>query len=341
MKILILTDELSKRFSSVSEAVVYAALEKHIDCEPLDLSDLIIDPIRTSSPEYIKKISDHIKEEMAEAVLCTSSYSMKLMSAVRAQEDNYVYCCCLVSECFGSPLLPCNDLDCYFAAHEDIKNALIKRGIPEGRIFVTGVPVKKSFRERIGKMAARNYLVIPRSKRVYLLMSEGLSGNYIIRLCEELKNSEQHDYLVYIPTVRYSEIKDQLMKYSMKDPHVRVITYTQKLNLYIESADVMLLKPDAVTSTEAAVSGVPMVHLFQGRDIQEENGDFFAKHEMAVIANSIRDAADKAKRFIEEKAMAARVIQMQYRNICSDAADRILDIINKEYRKWKVESSRS
>ncbi len=341
MKILILTDKISKRLSSVSEAVVYAALEKHIDCEPLDLSDLMIDPIRTSSPEYVKKISEHIKEEMAEAVLCTSPYSMKLMSAVRTQEHNFVYCCGIVSDYFGSPVLPCADLDCYFAAHDDIKKALIKRGIPEGKIFVTGVPVKRSFRERIGKMAARNYLVIPRSKRVYLLMSDGLSGDYIIRLCEELKKSEQHDYLVYIPTVRYSEIKDKLMKYSVKDPHIRVITYTQKLNLYIESADVMLLKPDAVTSTEAAVSGVPMVHLFQGKGTQGMSGDFFASHEMAVIADSIRDAADKAKRFIEEKAMAARVIQMQYRNICSNAADRIVDIISREYRNWKAECSQS
>ena len=48
---------------------------------------------------------------------------------------------------------------------------------------------------------------------------------------------------------------------------------------------------------------------------------------MAVIGRNIRDTVLKARRFVEEKAIAARVIQMQYRNISSDAADRIIEII--------------
>ena len=95
----------------------------------------------------------------------------------------------------------------------------------------------------------------------------------------------------------------------------------------MESADALLLKPDAVISTQAAVTGVPIVHLALGNRCVTPDSDFFASHEMAVVGNNIKDTINKARRFVEEKAVAARMIQMQYRNVCSDAADKIIDII--------------
>lgn len=333
MRIIILKDQISHKLNSVSEAVIYAAMERHIDCEPLDLSGFLIAPSKTSCPDYIRKISEYIRQEKADAVVCTGSFSMKLMTAVKAQENHPIYCYGIIGEYFCPPSIASVNLDCYFVPHEEIKTKLVRKGIPQEKIFVTGIPVKKSFRERIGKAAARNYLVIPRQRRVYLLLAEGLSETNIRRLCQELAESETNDYVFYIPTPRCSEIRDRLMRFASGDPHIQIITYTQKLNVYIQSADAILLRPDHIFCTEAAVSGVPMVHVALESDTGNEKNNFFVSHEMAVIGNGIRDTIRKAKRFAEEKAMAARVIQMQYRNISSDAAEKIIEIIQKTCQK--------
>ena len=326
MKIIVIGDRSSKKLKYISDAVVIAALEKHISCEPMDISDVRIDPSRASSPEYIRSFSQLLREEGADAVLCTTQGGMKLMSALRALEGSSPLICCIISDYSFSAEQFEHTADCYFVPHEEIRSRLIGQGISGDKIFVTGIPVKKNFRERIGKAAARNYLVIPRDRRIYLIIPDGLRAEDIAHLCKELSQSEREDHAVYIPTKRSSPDRDRLIELIGNDPHIRLITYTKQLNLYIESADAILLRPDSLTSTEAAVTGVPIVHLSLHSN-DKTDGDFFASHEMAVIGRSIRDTAAKAKRFVEEKAMAARVIQMQYRNISSDAADMIIDII--------------
>ena len=329
MKMLLLNDKSSKKLRYVSDAVVIAALEKHVSCEPLDISDLTLETGRINSDEYLKKIALCIREEGADAVICTSMKELRLVSQARKQENLQILTCVIISDYSGFPASYEAEADCIFVPHEEIRTRLIKNGIDGQRIFVTGIPVKKSFREHIGKAAARNYLVIPKNKRVYLLIPDGLEVNDITRLCEELSRIEKEDYLLYIPTPRCSIIRDKLMEYAAGSSTVRIITYTRRLSLYIESADAMLLKPDSLTSTEAAVSGVPIVHLFLNTDNKNGSSDFFANHEMAVIGRNICDTVKKAKCFAEQKAMAARVIQMQYRNICADSADKIIEIIMK------------
>lgn len=329
VKILLFNDKSSKKLRYVSDAVVIAALEKHVSCESLDVSDLRLETGKMNPDEYLKRLSACIREEGADAVICTSLKELRLVCKAKRREDLQILTCIIISDYSSLPAPYDTQADCIFVPHEEIRSRLIKDGIESRRIFVTGIPVKKSFRERIGKAAARNYLVIPKNKRVYLLIPDGLELNDVIRLCEELSCTEKEEYLLYIPTPRCSVIRDRLMEYAAGSSTVRIITYTRQLNLYIESADAMLLKPDSLTSTEAAVSGVPIVHLFLNTDNKNGSSDFFANHEMAVIGRNICDTVKKAKCFAEQKAMAARVIQMQYRNICADSADKIIEIIMK------------
>jgi len=326
MKILIFSDKQSKKNGAITKAVLLAALEKHINCEAADISDFKIDKNKLTSPDYVKTTIQYIIDEEADILLCAGQGSMKLVTEIKKQEDIRIPAGAIISDYHLSHQL-CTDMDLYFVPHEDLCRKLINDGIPANRIHVTGIPVQKNFRERMGKAAARNYLVIPKNRRIYLLIPEGLTYEVIIRLSEELSKAEKEDYVLYIPTARSSLYRDKLMEYAAGQEHIRIITYTKQLNLYLESADAMLLKPDALFSTEAAVTGVPIVHLLLNAPEKSTVSDFFASHEMAVIGSSIRDTISKAKRFVEEKAMAARVVQMQYRNIYSDAADKIIDII--------------
>lgn len=334
MKIIIINDDLSTKPHNVSDAVIFAALEKNINCEHIELSDFMLDVALASFPEYIKKISDHLISERADVVICTGIHGMMLMTKAGVCNGNSIFRCGIVSSYDRLPMMKEINMDCYFAPHEEIKNQLIRSGIEEHRIFVTGIPVKKDYREHIGKAAARNYLVIPKKRRIYLLIPEGLSCDDIERLCDELSDTESEDYTIYIPTARESPVRERLRRYSADNSHIQIITYTSKMNLYIESADAMLMKPDSLYSTEAAVSGVPLIHLSMNPD-KTGRDDYFARHEMAVIGNGVRDTINKARRFVEEKAVAARMIQMQYRNTYSDAADKIIEIIIKKAQKCK------
>ena len=204
MKIIVIGDRSSKKLKYISDAVVIAALEKHISCEPMDISDVRIDPSRASSPEYIRSFSQLLREEGADAVLCTTQGGMKLMSALRALEGSSPLICCIISDYSFSAEQFEHTADCYFVPHEEIRSRLIGQGISGDKIFVTGIPVNKNFRERIGKAAARNYLVIPRDRRIYLIIPDGLRAEDIAHLCKELSQSEREDHAVYIPTKRSS-----------------------------------------------------------------------------------------------------------------------------------------
>ncbi len=216
-------------------------------------------------------------------------------------------------------------LDGFFVAHEDLVSNLKKKGI-KGEIYSSGVPVEKRFFNRFGKKAARNYLVIPEHERVYLLIADDVGFDQTRELCDEMLREEKEPFLFYVFVDRGSENGERLKERYRRYDSIRVITVNKKLSIYMECADVMLTKPEGYLSFEAAAAGVPLVHLMTVRG-PAATAEFFSSHDMSLLGNTVSDAVRKARRLIDEQAVARRMMKRQSMLVGFDAADKILDRI--------------
>lgn len=274
---------------------------------------------------FAKKLNDFLAEGGFDAVLCCDRFSTEAMLDVRSRVGCELPCYTLLTDYAGLPAKLGAALDGYFIPHEDLAQTLLDEGVPSERIYPTGVPVERRFGLRRGKDAARSTLAIPRGHKVYLVMADGLRFGEVTALCDALQGAEADDCSIFVLAERKSPLRPALERRYAGGGSVRIVTRPRRIELYLQCADVVLLSPDGVDSTEAAVAGVPLVHMLADREAARETARFFSEREMSLSCRSVADAARKARRLVEQTAEAARMIRRQEQDAGTDAADRILD----------------
>ena len=280
--------------------------------------------LMTPSLTFFQNLNEYIRSELFDAVICVGRDIINKLTESDHAISAPTYA--VLSDYVCPSVKGLTRYDAVFVSHELLRAELISKNFPESRITVSGVPVPLCFAEQMGKAAARNYLVIPQSKRIYLIHCSDLSTGSVEDLCDGLIREENTDFAVYLLVGRDGDMKDDLAAYYGQSGTVRVITYTEKVNVYTEAADVIISKPVGVISAECAASSVPLVHIVSmtGHD---KNADFLAAREMCVKALGVRDAVRKATRLAESKVLADRMKIIQRINCPRDGADSVIRAI--------------
>ncbi len=296
----------------------------------------ITSPVYHANARYAANLRAFIETNGYDRVVCTHLYPMETLTAIRKSGDFTVPCYGVLTDYTCIPFLAETDLDGYFIAHEDLRAELVEKGIPSDRIIVTGIPVDEKFAHHMEKAAARNYLAIPQNQDVFLIMSGGIGVGNAGAICDEILRRHSGAFTVYILVGRNSDLKQTLEEKYAGNEHVRIVTFTKKVNVYMNAADVMISKPGGLTSTEAAVAQVPLVQLLVYTACEAPNIAFFSSHGLSERAENAADAAEKAVALVRDKARAEAMREAQRNTIAPDAADKIAERIVLSWPETKL-----
>ena len=276
--------------------------------------------------DFISALTRYINGGNIEAVICTDAYSVKVMSLSK-QAGLSARCYAVISDYEAAAIRTSVLLDGYFIAQDEIKYDMIRRGVGADRMYNYGLPVPRGFRRTLGRRGARNYLVIPQDKRVYLLLAGGMRFEEVRDICVGMLEAEDTDFLLYVLLPRDSDIKERLAQKFRDASGICVITLTKHLNIYMEGADAVLTRPLAYESYEAAVAGAPLVHIMTSRDSEKRLAELFAAQDMSLKAATVSDTVSQARRLADETAVAQRMRRKQLQFARADASKRILETI--------------
>ena len=296
----------------------------------------ITSPVYHANARYAANLRAFIETNGYDRVVCTHLYPMETLTAIRKSGDFTVPCYGVLTDYTCIPFLAETDLDGYFIAHEDLRAELVEKGIPSDRIIVTGIPVDEKFAHHMEKAAARNYLAIPQNQDVFLIMSGGIGVGNAGAICDEILRRHSGAFTVYIFVGHNSDLKQTLEEKYAGNEHVRIVTFTKKVNVYMNAADVMISKPGGLTSTEAAVAQVPLVQLLVYTACEAPNIAFFSSHGLSERAENAADAAEKAVALVRDKARAEAMREAQRNTIAPDAADKIAERIVLSWPETKL-----
>lgn len=156
--------------------------------------------------------------------------------------------------------------DCYLVGSPEIRRRLMAKGVEEGRILVTGIPVKEEFRHLSRRQggACRRLLVmggglglLPRRDSFYEALNalEGVETTILTGNNERLYRRLAGRY-----------------------PHIEVVPFTDRVWEYMARADVMLTKPGGITVFESIFAELPLL-LWEPFLQQEKNNARFLLRE--------------------------------------------------------------
>ena len=285
-------------------------------------------PIYRRNSKYAGRLYSYLTENRVTHVICTHLFAMEAMTAVRRKYGSGIKCYGVLTDYTAIPFYKDTDLDGYFTAEEKSGLSLISKGIPAGKVYVTGIPVHKKFREETDKSEARGRLGIPADKKVIAVMTGGAGCGKTVKLCAELAKLKT-DRQVYVLCGRNKKLADKL-KRRFAGANIRAVEFTPDVHLYMKSADVLITKAGGLSSTEGAVAGVPIVHLKAIPGCETANLKYFSGNGLSLRADSVKRAVSCAEQLVSDEALSEVMIKIQKLFICGTAVNTIVNIVTED-----------
>lgn len=118
-----------------------------------------------------------------------------------------------------------------------------------------------------------------------------------------------------------------------KQPRVQILGFTTQMSLYLKACDVLFTKPGGLTSTEAAVTGVPMIHTAPIPGCETVNRKFFMKAGMSWSAITLNGQVEKGIQLMNDPEAVAQMVSAQKKQIHGNAVEKLYEFISGEIQK--------
>ncbi|WP_195955428.1 MGDG synthase family glycosyltransferase [Clostridium saudiense] len=257
--------------------------------------------IKTFNYLFIKKLDKLFDKYNPEVVISTLPISSQYISKYKSIKKSNVPLLTFITDISSHSEWIHKNTNYYFVGDEKIKGSLVNKGISEEKIIITGIPVRKQFREIDMDLNKNN------KKKEVLIMGGGLG---LISVNDELFEvlNNVKDIKTTIITGNNKSMYEYLRD---KYKNIKVIGYTEEVSKYMKNSDLIISKSGGITLFEAIYSEVPM-----------------------YVINPFLVQEIKNSKFIEKEKIG-RVIRDKDFDIVSD----ILNLINDDYEITKMKNN--
>ena len=272
---------------------------------------------------------EFLQTEKYDAVVCTHVFSAMMMTELKKRRKINIRSYFVATDYTCSPGVNQTAMDAYFIPHKKLIKEFADNGLPMSRIIPSGIPVRRDFYNKTEPQKAKRTLSLPQDKRVALLMCGSMGCGPIKDLAELLPQQLPEDALLVIICGNNVKLYRSLTKYPLPD-NVRVIGFTSRMPLYMDAAELILTKPGGLSTTEAAVKGLPMIFIDAVPGCETRNIEFFISNGCADMREGAIKLCDAVCDYLEIPGMLGKMSQTLKDEFSGCAAEIIREHIVKD-----------
>lgn len=241
-----------------------------------------------------------------DVIVSTHIFASMILTEVKRKHPTSVKIYFIATDYTCSPGVDEIDADAIFIPHRALISDFTGNGIPEEKIIVSGIPVRRAFYERTAAAQAKRELGLPAHSRMVLMMCGSMGCGPLRELAFALSQNIPTDTVLVVVCGSNERLYEKFQKLSGL-PNVFVIGFTRKISLYMDAASVILTKPGGLSTTEAATKGLPMVFIDAVPGCESKNMDFFVRNGFALTDSTVDGLASKVKELLTDSSRAERM----------------------------------
>lgn len=280
---------------------------------------------------YATKMNDYIVSNGYDTLILPHVFPAEAITYIRRKYDTKFKAYFIATDYTYPPFLRDSYLDAYFIPHEDLFLNFAKEGLPSDCIFPVGIPVSEPFAQKTDRLSARRALNLPEKGSILLIMTGSMGYGDTEPLVKDLLHRMPADATLLVMGGRNEKMKARLRHRYGKDSRLRVIDFTREVSLYMDASDILFTKPGGLSSTEAAVKGIPTIHTKPIPGWEEENIEFFRKHGLSLSGPSSEDLVTHALWLLGNPWAREAMVKAQESTINKYAARDICEHVIREY----------
>lgn len=250
-----------------------------------------VGPFRTWIHQFTaSNLRSLIETQAPDVVICTHAFPCGVMAEYKKQFADSPPVVAVVTDFAVHSFWIHRNIDGYAVATDEMRHALIARGVRHERIIVSGIPVGRNFAatgEAVGSL--RDRLGLPQDRHIALMMAGGL-GIGPLEIMMDALNAVPEPISAVVIVGRNPSLQRRVLKSAQHVTYpLRVERFVHNVYDYMHASDVLLTKPGGLTTAEALVARIPMI-LFKPLPGQEErNTRYLVERKAASRARSARD----------------------------------------------------
>lgn len=285
----------------------------------------------SAAVKLLEKGSARMRAEIEEggygAVICTHLFPALMLSFIQHSAPLRVRTCFLATDYTASPSCNLVSLDACVIPDASLTEEFLRAGIGKEAVVPCGIPVRAKIETRTDKQKAKRSFGVDPAHRHIVVMSGSMGAGPIRELVTILAHHLPARCELSVVCSSNKKLRRRLRMLFGYRKNIHVLGFEKNVSLLLDSADVFLTKPGGISTTEAAVKGVPMVLLDAVAGCETHNRDFFVSRGGAVSEEKTRALAKAAIALVQDEtrceAMRQALLSLGY----AGAAERICKLV--------------
>lgn len=220
-------------------------------------------------------------------------------------------------------------VDYFFVAHEGMKIALHEKGIPNEKIYCTGIPLSNKFLIHYDKGELLRKFGLSANKKTVLFFGGGEFGLGKSRTLDILSSfvNDFNDIQIVAISGKNMKMKrkfENIVKDSKTSNNVTILEYSNEIPELMSISDLVVTKPGGLTTTESIASGVPIVVINPIPGQEEENAKYLESKGIGIWLKKDMDIKETLQNIfmdsnkMREMKIRARILSKRYstKDIC-------------------------
>lgn len=290
-------------------------------------------PVYYANARMAGYLEEYLQKNPVDAIVMPHLYPAETITYMRRNGVVLPFTVVVMTDYTCIPFWEETDCDYYITPHKKLHPEIVKRGIPEYKLKAFGIPVSGKCRKYIPKEQARSMLGLEQKKKYFLLAAGSMGTKAIVHILELLLAMRSKNENLVVICGSNQKLKKKLQKKYKNRKEVMVVGYTKKMPIYLKACDVIFTKPGGLTSTEAAVSGIPIVHIRPIPGCETENRRFFQKSGMSVSRKTAIGQVVSGVRLMHDEKKVKRMLEAQKREINPDASEELYCFLKENTKK--------
>ena len=200
----------------------------------------------------------------------------------------------------------------FFVAHDKMKDYLVSKGIPENKVFATGIPISSRFLKKYDRSSILKSLNFKEKKKNILFFGGGEYGLGREKTLEILNNLVKNfdDIQVIAIAGKNEKMKEefeQIVQENNKEKNVKVLAFTDKVPELMSISDLVISKPGGLTTSESLASNLPMIIINPIPGQEEENAEFLENRGVGIWIRKDNSSLDVLKSVINNPTKLAEM----------------------------------
>lgn len=216
-----------------------------------------------------------------DAIICTQVYAAQVVALLKSSGCTNAFSIGIITDftiqTYWQDTL---ELDYIVTATPQLEYQLKQRGIPPQKMLPFGIPIDSKFKMRTPTAVARRNLGLSENLPTILIMGGSMGFGKMGIGIKELDLLDL-DFQAVVVCGKNKKLYNKLV--SAKTAHsIQIYSYTNKIDLMMSAADLIVTKPGGVTTSEALAIGLPIVIVNPIPGMEERNAEFLCAAGVAI-----------------------------------------------------------